>query len=269
MKKITSIIIMVSILILSTLSTFAVSTFYNGHIKFYKNNSIKWIENPILNRDGRTFVSLRDVANIATSDEIFLSYDDKDRKVTMIYPLYTYWHDCIAGSKKCALVFYIDGTNVFYYEGENLDYKCTYNIDASPFIENGRTYVPIRFICEQFGWNVYFYKGDIYAFDNESDEWEFNQQLEVEERREKRKAVTHDGITPYDMYGVLIQKYDRVCCGGFYGTVYDIDGDKIYVYWDECSILFPIDDIDSWSIFYGVEFLSFQWLDAKEVSIKN
>jgi len=242
--------------------------YYNGTIVLHYNNNPIWIDNPILNREGRTYMALRDLEKI--TDDIELQYNSLTQNVYLFITRSTYWNGYIVGTEDITYIFTVGTALVqIYKEPFEQIGKDAYSvvIDAPPFIENNRVYVPIRFIAEELGWNIYYYKGDLYIFDKSNEgideEIKLNVEMKKVEKEQKIRSVQRNKYTPYDLYGVVLQKYDRVACGGFYGTIYNLDGDMAYIYWDSYNMFVNPNNIELYKTLAGINYGGYQWIETK------
>jgi len=101
---------------------------------FLGSEEIHFIESdgtPFLDANGRTQVPLRKTMESAG---VFVSYDDAERSVSL-------------SKDEINIKLFIDSPMI--HVGESI-----FRLDTVPVIIQGRTYVPIRFIFEQFGYEV-------------------------------------------------------------------------------------------------------------------
>ncbi len=90
-----------------------------GELKVYT------LDVPPTIKDGRTFVPLRFFGDVVGAEVL---WDNEERKVT-----YT--------KKDCVIILYVD-KKIAYVNGEEKE------LDVAPFIKDGRTLVPVRFVSE-------------------------------------------------------------------------------------------------------------------------
>ncbi|HIW33169.1 MAG TPA: copper amine oxidase N-terminal domain-containing protein [Candidatus Paenibacillus intestinavium] len=168
---------------------------------------------------------------------------------------------------------------------------------------NGRTMLPLRFVSENVGLEVYWNQGastimlyrpwfkdelewDAFNylgwFDNEND-LVYQQQVQREAERAAQEAAqkaannnssanqsnASTSNKPYDANGNLIHTSDIVTVGFFDGEVRDVNGGKILVYWNSKSYLVPDGDEGFWAGIAGIRYMSSTWIEANKVTISS
>lgn len=99
---------------------------------YIKNNYVKYDEKPLL-KNGRTMVPIRKTMEALGSSIV---WDQKEQKITI--------------KKDQNIVVLRNGSNDAFQNGVKME------IDAPPFIKNGRSYIPLRFISEAFQHTVHW-----------------------------------------------------------------------------------------------------------------
>lgn len=157
--------------------------------------------------------------------------------------------------------FKVENSEYVFYNYQEI------KLAAPPLLINGTTMVPLRFVSEAFGatvtWDAKTKTVNITTGDagkettitSPSTGQQLNQNL--------------DPNKPYDMHGKEIHVGDVVNCGVFYGTVNEIKGSKILVYWNSKSMFIKDEDVSFWAMTAGVNYESEQWMESKDVEIDS
>lgn len=144
-------------------------------------------------------------------------------------------------------------------------------LSTAPTTINGKTMVPLRFVSESFHATVAWSdKTNTVTITTE----EGNAGLKITQsgnsEQSKNQTIENKNINkPYDKNGKIIHIGDVVNCGGFYGSVNEIKGSKILVYWDSKSMFINDQDVDFWALLAGVKYKSNQWIESKNVEIDS
>ncbi|MFZ5968229.1 MAG: copper amine oxidase N-terminal domain-containing protein [Bacillota bacterium] len=139
----------------------------------------------------------------------------------------------------------------------NFDY---YDLGSAPTIENSYVMIPVEFTAKAYGAAV--------RWVTETNSMYIT--LDAGESVEpKKEEIVNLDNKPLDENGKEIHIGDVVGKGGFYGSVLDINGTKILVYWDSKTAIIPDQDIDYWTIVMGVKWKSSQWVESKDVEIES
>lgn len=135
-----------------------------------------------------------------------------------------------------------------------------YDLFAAPRIENSYVMIPVEFTANTYGAAV--------KYDTASNSVYITLEVGVSVEPKKEEFINPDN-KPLDENGNEIHISDTVGKGGFYGTVIDISGTKVLVYWDSKTAVIPDNDIDYWTMLMGVKWKSNQWLESKDVEIES
>ncbi|MHA7963714.1 stalk domain-containing protein [Paenibacillus sp. CAU 1782] len=164
-------------------------------------------------------------------------------------------------------------------------------LDVSPTIMKSRTMVPLRFVTENLGMELFWDKGNqiiiLYrpwfkkemALDSEFYTSLFTSSEEVDQPLPDKPTTSQTPVSspevkptlnttdPLDNEGKLIHVTDIVSVGVFSGEVKQINGTKILVYWDTKSTLVPNGDEGFWASLSGIRYKANSWIEANKVSI--
>lgn len=168
---------------------------------------------------------------------------------------------------------------------------------------NGRTMLPLRFVSESLGLEVYWdqdssviilyrpwFKHELewdsynyfFWFSNSNDpvyqkkladqqaaEQKAKEEAERQAAEKAAEEAAKRGNKPYDANFNLVRIGDIVSVGFFDGQVLDINGSKLLVYWDSKSPFIPKGDEEFWAMVAGIRYESSTWIDASEVTISS
>lgn len=135
-----------------------------------------------------------------------------------------------------------------------------YDLFVAPRIENSYVMIPAEFTANAYGAAV--------KYDTNSNSVYITLEAGASVEPQKEEFTNPDN-KPLDGNGNEIHIGDTVGKGGFYGTVIDISGTKVFVYWDSKTAVIPDTDIDYWTMIMGVKWKSNQWLESKDVKIES
>lgn len=166
---------------------------------------------------------------------------------------------------------------------------------VAPTVINGRTMVPVRFVTENLGADVKWYKesqmvviyydgavesaADLFTFEykislldayQNQDDNRTTLEDAVKENQKKHDQVKYNDKDPLDYYGKMIHVGDTVGVGTIDGIVKEISGTKVLVYWNHANYLL-IDkgsEVEAAALF-GLKWLSDQWVEAKTVAVSG
>ncbi|MNW47746.1 hypothetical protein D3C74_250890 [compost metagenome] len=167
-------------------------------------------------------------------------------------------------------------------------------LTVAPTAINGRTMLPVRFVTENLGANVKWYKDSqmvvIYyggAVENANDLFTLEYKISlldifqnqednrttledaVKENQKKHNQVKYNDKDPIDYYGNTIQAGDTVGSGTFDGIVKKINGTKVLVYWNHASFVVEKGKEEETAALFGIKWLSEQWVEAKTVMVSG
>lgn len=152
-------------------------------------------------------------------------------------------------------------------------------LDVGPKIVDSRVMVPLRFVSEnlglQIGWDKANLTAGIYYGDFDTIPNSYTSYFKYKEQQNTtgktdQAEVTYNTTDPLDKKGIRINIGDIVSAEGiFSGSVKDINGTKILVYWDSKSILVPNGDEAFWGLVTGIKYKTNQWLEARTVTIES
>ncbi|MBB3068347.1 WD40 repeat protein [Paenibacillus baekrokdamisoli] len=167
-------------------------------------------------------------------------------------------------------------------------------LTVPPTSIKGRTMIPVRFVTENLGADVKWYKDSqmlvIYyggAVENATDLFTFEYKLTlldpyqkkednkttledvVKENQKKHDQVKYNDKDPLDYYGKMIHVGDIVDSGTFDGVVKKINGTKVLVYWNHASFLVDTGKEKETAALFGIKWLSEQWVEAKTVTFSG
>lgn len=216
---------------------------------------------------GRTMVPMRVIFESLGAD---VTWDGNTQTVVAV-------RDEFAGQKITTVTLKVGSKNAKIDLKQVLNMSTEHSenktLDIAPMIRNGSLMVPLRFVSESLGagvlWDSTNNKVLIFSPDNSIEYSLAKDELE----REKNLQKNSGSNSPLDSLGKPIKVGATVGCGGFSGTVKQIKGSKIQVYWYGYNKGGLIEDteesINYWSILTGVKYQQNQWIESNEVKVKN
>ncbi|WP_372663787.1 copper amine oxidase N-terminal domain-containing protein [Cohnella sp.] len=167
-------------------------------------------------------------------------------------------------------------------------------LTVAPTSINGRTMIPVRFVTENLGADIRWYKDSqmvlIYfgdAAENDTDLFNFEYKINlldayqkkednhktledvVKEIQDEHSKIQYNDTDPLDYAGKMIYVGDTVGLGTFDGVVKKISGTKVLVYWNHASFLVDKGKEKETAEVFGIKWLSEQWVEAKTVTISS
>lgn len=226
----------------------------------YVNEEIKKLDpqggsHPVM-QDGRTLLPVAAIISEFGGSTVWNAKEQK-ASITLLNNKVDIWID-----KKKALVNGVEKT-----------------LDVGPKIIDSRTMVPLRFVSEnlglKIGWDNANLTAGIYYGDFDTIPSSYSSYFKYKEQQKTTEKtvqaeVTYNTTDPLDKKGIRINIGDVVSAEGmFSGSVKDINGSKILVYWDSKSILIPNGDEEFWGLVTGIKYKTNQWLEARTVTVEN
>jgi hypothetical protein len=153
----------------------------------------------------------------------------------------------------------------------------TRSLDVPPTAIRGRTMVPVRFVAENLGADVLwvgksqliliYYGG---AAHKETDWEDFGRRMSELPTPEKPSGRSSSGSgEARDYWGIPIKVGDRVSISIFMGTVREIRGSQVLLYWDWTTLEDESDEAIALYRSLGIRWKEEQWMEAGELFVEE